>query len=133
MHEYSIVDSIVSSMLDAIKKQGATKITSVRFKRGSAFSEEAFRQAYQSLTFGTMLEGAPLQIQTVNLDFKCQCGHEQIVASDDLIGHMFVCPRCGATKEIDEAHDLELVELVAETDDASGTAQPKVFGFPHHL
>jgi Zn finger protein HypA/HybF involved in hydrogenase expression len=98
--------------------QCATKITSVRFRRGSAFSEEAFRQAYESLTAGTMLEGAPLQIQTVNLDFKCQCGHEQIVTSDDLIGHMFVCPRCGATKEIDEAHDLELVELVAETDDA---------------
>ena len=119
MHEYSIVDSIVSSMLDAIKKQGATKITSVRFKRGSAFSEEAFRQAYESLTRGTMLEGVPLQIQTINLDFKCQCGHEQILTSDDLIGHMFVCPRCGATKEIDEAHDLELVELVAVTDDAS--------------
>jgi hydrogenase nickel insertion protein HypA len=114
MHEYSIVDSIVSSMLDAIKKQGVTKITSVRFRRGSAFSEDAFRQAYESLTAGTILEGAPLQIDTVNLDFKCQCGHKQIVTSDDLIGHMFVCPQCGATKEIDEAHDLELVELVAE-------------------
>ena len=60
-----------------------------------------------------------MQIQTVNLDFKCQCRHEQIVTRDDLIGHMFVCPRCGATKEIDEPHDQELVELVAETDDAS--------------
>ena len=39
------------------------------------------------------------------------------ITSDDLIGHMFVCPRCGATKEIDEAHDLELVELLAETDE----------------
>jgi glutaredoxin len=30
---------------------------------------------------------------------------------------MFVCPQCGATKEIDKAHDLDLVELVAETDE----------------
>ena len=73
-------------MLDAIKKQGATKVTSVRFKRGSAFSEDAFRQAYESLTAGTILANAPLQIDTVNLDFKCQCGLEQIVTSDDLIG-----------------------------------------------
>jgi uncharacterized Zn finger protein (UPF0148 family) len=29
---------------------------------------------------------------------------------------MFVCPVCGVTKEIDEAHDLELIELVAEED-----------------
>ncbi|HUB66907.1 MAG TPA: hydrogenase maturation nickel metallochaperone HypA [Candidatus Methylacidiphilales bacterium] len=117
MHEYSIVESIVNSMLEGIKKQKATKVTSVRFKRGSAFSEEAFRQAYQSLTIGTVLEGAPLQIETVNLDFNCNCGHHQVITSDDLVGHMFICPGCGATKEIDEAHDLELVELLAQTND----------------
>jgi Zn finger protein HypA/HybF involved in hydrogenase expression len=41
MHEYSIVDSIVASMIEAIKKQHVTKMTSVRFKRGGAFSKEA--------------------------------------------------------------------------------------------
>ena len=117
MHEYSIVESIVTSMLDGIKKQKATKVTSVRFKRGSAFSEEAFRQAYQSLTVGTLLEQAPVTIETVNLDFNCNCGHKQVVNSDDLVGHMFICPKCGATKELDEAHDLELVELLAVADD----------------
>jgi len=93
---------------------------SVHFRRGSAFSEEALRQSYESLTTGTILEGAPVEIDTVNLDFECRCGHKQVITSDDLIGHMFVCPRCGATKEIDEAHDLELVELVAEGADWMG-------------
>ena len=116
MHEYSIVYSIVDSMLDAIQKEHATKVVSVHFRRGSAFSEEAFRQAYQSVTAGTILENAPVQIDTVNLDFKCKCGHEQIITSDDLLGHMFVCPACGVTKEIDEAHDLKLIELVAEAE-----------------
>jgi hydrogenase nickel insertion protein HypA len=114
MHEYSIVSSIVDSMLEAIEKQGATKVTSVHLRRGSAFSEGALRQAYDSLTAGTILQGAPVKIDTVNLEFKCTCGHEQIITSDDLIGHMFICPKCGATKEIDEAHDLEVVELFAE-------------------
>ena len=90
MHEYSIVYSIVDSMLDAIQKEHATKVVSVHFRRGSAFSEEAFRQAYQSVTAGTILENAPVQIDTVNLDFKCKCGHEQIITSDDLMGH-YVC------------------------------------------
>jgi hydrogenase nickel incorporation protein HypA/HybF len=117
MHEYAIVDSIVGSMLEAIKNQGANRVVFVRFRRGSTFSEEAFLQAYEALTAGTVLEGAALQIDTVNLEFKCQCGHEQVITSDDLIGHMFVCPKCGQTKEIDEAHDLELVELVAESDE----------------
>jgi Zn finger protein HypA/HybF involved in hydrogenase expression len=53
MHEYSIVASIVDSMLEAIRKQGAAKIVSVHFRRGSAFSEEALRQSYESLTTGT--------------------------------------------------------------------------------
>lgn len=117
MHEFSIVDSIVISMLQAVKKQRATKVVSVRFKRGSAFSEDAFRQAYQALTVDTLLEKVPVRIDTVNLDFDCPCGHKQVITSDDLVGHMFVCPKCGATREIDEAHDLELVELVAQADD----------------
>ncbi|MCE0499009.1 MAG: hydrogenase maturation nickel metallochaperone HypA [Methylacidiphilales bacterium] len=101
MHEYSIVESIVNSMLDAIEKQRVAKIMSVRFKRGSAFSEEAFQQAYQSLTVGTLLEQTPITIDTVNLDFNCSCGHKQVIDSDELVGHMFICPKCGATKEID--------------------------------
>jgi Zn finger protein HypA/HybF involved in hydrogenase expression len=117
MHEYSIVSSIVDSMLEAIRKQGATKVVSVHFRRGSAFSEEALRQAYDSLVKGTALEHAPVEVDTVNRHFKCGCGHEQTVTSDNLIGHMFVCPNCGATEEIDEAHDLELVELAGEVGD----------------
>jgi Zn finger protein HypA/HybF involved in hydrogenase expression len=118
MHEYSIVSSIVRSMLEAIERQKVTKVVSVHFRRGSAFSEEAFRQAYESLTSGTLLAGVPVKIDTFNLDFKCSCGHQQVITSDDLIGHMFICPNCSATKEIDEAHDLELIELVAEVADS---------------
>jgi Zn finger protein HypA/HybF involved in hydrogenase expression len=116
MHEYSIVESLVAAMLDALEKQNASKAVAVRFRRGSAFSEEAFRQAYSSLTAGTPLDGARVEIETVDLDFDCACGHRQVITSDDLVGHMFACPKCGATREIDEAHDLELVELLAEDD-----------------
>jgi acetone carboxylase gamma subunit len=28
---------------------------------------------------------------------------------------MFICPECGNIHEVDEAHDLELVEIIAET------------------
>jgi len=118
MHEYSIVKSMVDSMLQSMEQQNASCATRVHFRRGSAFSEEALRQAYQALSVGTALENAEVKIDTVNLDFNCPCGHTQVINSDDLVGHMFICPNCGATKEIDEAHDLELVELVAEVDES---------------
>lgn len=114
MHEYFIIESLVASMLDALKNQPSARPVAIRFRRGSAFSEEALRQAYASLTARTRLADATVEIETVNLDFVCRCGHRQIITSDDLVGHMFVCPRCGATREIDEAHDLELVEFLAE-------------------
>jgi Fe2+ or Zn2+ uptake regulation protein len=51
----------------------------------------------------------------MNLDYRCLCGYEQVITSDDLEGHMFICPQCGNVHEVDEAHDLELIEVIAET------------------
>lgn len=112
MHEFGIVQSIVDPLLDRLKKENAEPVFALRFRRGSAFSEAALRQAFASLTRGTILEDAELWIETVNLDFQCRCGHRQVITSDDLVGHMFICPECSAIKEVSEAHDLELVEVV---------------------
>lgn len=114
MHEFGIVEGIVTGVLPQLQSSHVQRVTAVHFRRGSAFSEEALRQAYQATTAGTVLEGAALEIDTVNLDYTCKCGYQQVINSDDLEGHMFVCPRCGEVHEVDEAHDLELVEITAE-------------------
>lgn len=116
MHEFGIVEGIVSSVLPELRSSKVQQVSKVHFRRGSAFSEDALRQAYLATTLGTPLEGAALEIDTVNLDYICTCGYEQVITSDDLEGHMFICPLCGAVHEVDEAHDLELVEIIAETE-----------------
>ncbi len=116
MHEFGIVEGIVNSVLPELQQAHIKQVTKVHFRRGSAFSEDALLQAYRATTQGTVLGGAALQIDTVNLDYICTCGYEQVINSDDLEGHMFICPLCGAVHEVDEAHDLELVEIVAETE-----------------
>ncbi len=110
MHEYGIVQSLVHAVLPQLEGHIA-RVEAVRFRRGSAFSEDALRQAFEALSAGTILEGAEVFIETVNLDFRCRCGHCQVITSDDLIGHMYICPSCGLVKEIDETHDLELIDL----------------------
>ncbi len=115
MHEFGIVEGIVNNILPQLHSANVKKVSEIHFRRGSAFSEDALRQAYQATTLGTPLEGAALMIDTVNLDYMCRCGYEQVITSDDLEGHMFICPKCGHVHEVDEAHDLELVEVVAET------------------
>jgi len=116
MHEFGIVEGIVNGVLPELQQAHIKQVTKVHFRRGSAFSEDALRQAYQATTHGTLLGGAALEIDTINLDYICSCGYEQVITSDDLEGHMFICPVCGAVHEVDEAHDLELVEIIAETE-----------------
>jgi Zn finger protein HypA/HybF involved in hydrogenase expression len=113
MHEFGIVEGIVSGILPQLNTANITHVSEVHFRRGSAFSEDALRQAYQATTVGTPLEGAKLVIDTVNLDYVCKCGYRQVITCDDLEGHMFICPVCGFIHEVDEAHDLELLEIVA--------------------
>ena len=116
MHEFGIVEGIVSGILPQLVTANVQRVASIHFRRGSAFSEDALRQAYQATTQGTPLQDAELLIDTVNLDYTCPCGYQQVITSDDLEGHMFICPTCGAIHEVDEAHDLELIEIIAETD-----------------
>jgi Zn finger protein HypA/HybF involved in hydrogenase expression len=114
MHEFGIVEGIVRGLLPQLAAQGVERVSEVHFRRGSAFSEDALRQAFAATAAGTPLAGARLKIDTVNLDYVCSCGHQQVITSDDLEGHMFICPVCGAVHEVDEAHDLELVSVTAE-------------------
>jgi Zn finger protein HypA/HybF involved in hydrogenase expression len=118
MHEFGIVQSLTNALLDQIKVEQITRVDEIHFRRGSAFSEDALRQAFAALSVGTPLENAKMVIETINLDHKCVCGHQQIITSDDLIGHMFVCPVCGTIREVDEAHDLELTQIVVAVNDA---------------
>jgi Zn finger protein HypA/HybF involved in hydrogenase expression len=114
MHEFGIVEGIVNNVLPQLNASNVQKVTQVHFRRGSAFSEDALRQAYAAMTAGTALENARLVIDTVNLNYTCSCGYQQVITCDDLEGHMFICPLCGDIHEVDEAHDLELVEIIAE-------------------
>ena len=114
MHELGIVQSLVQGLSSHLAGKGVEKVVSVRLRRGSTFSEEALRETYFALTKGSILEGSRLSIEGVNHNFECHCGHTQAITSDDLIGHIFVCPSCGTVREIDEADDLQLVEVVLE-------------------
>jgi Zn finger protein HypA/HybF involved in hydrogenase expression len=114
MHEFAIVESmlnVIRARLDEIGVEPG-EVAALHFQRGSTFSEEALRQSFEILSAGTLLENANLIIDTANFEFVCGCGHKQVITSDDLIGHMFVCPTCGVVREIDEAHDLKLQHVV---------------------
>lgn len=120
MHEYAAVQSLVEGLLVELAGRSVTRVQSVCLRRGSAFDPEALDQAWPMATAGTLLANASLTVEVDNFELHCRCGHRRIVTSDDLIGHMVVCPDCGTVRELDNTHDLAAVEVVVEVDDAPG-------------
>jgi Zn finger protein HypA/HybF involved in hydrogenase expression len=114
MHEYAIVENIVTNVVRHLGEAGIEKVLEVHLRRGSTFSQEALEQAYTVTTAGTPLQAAKLHIHTTITHFQCGCGYEQDLVCDDVIAHMFICPRCSAVHEIDEHHDLELLEIIVD-------------------
>jgi Zn finger protein HypA/HybF involved in hydrogenase expression len=117
MHEHSVVQAMIDHLCVDLARHRARNVHVVRVRRSSAFSETALRQSFALLSAGTLIEGARLEVETVSRIHHCACGREQVVTSDDLVGHMFTCPGCGELCEIDEHHDLELLDVTAEADD----------------
>ena len=113
MHEYSIVEELVQGLTAKLEGQGVTHVRQIRLRRGSTFAEAPLRQAFAMLTESTPLQDTELIVEEYAVRHTCEgCGHTQVVTCDDLIGHFFVCPSCGTAKEIDEAHGLQLKDIV---------------------
>jgi len=112
MHEYSVVQQLIEKLLDEIKKRGASRIKEVRLRRGSTFAEGPIQQAFEIMSQNTPLQDAQLIIEELAVEHKCRnCGYKQTLTPDDLIGHLYICPECGESEEIDEAHGLQLLEV----------------------
>jgi Zn finger protein HypA/HybF involved in hydrogenase expression len=114
MHEFGVAAGIIRGLLEQLRREKVSNVTEVRFRRSSAFSEAVLRQTFAALSVDTPLDGALLVVDVAVLSIACGCGHSNEVNSGDLVGHMYICPHCGAVREIAEAHDLELMEVIAE-------------------
>lgn len=124
MHEFSIVEAMIGKVVATLPTTKPGTVRALHFRRGSTFSEASLRLAFEMVSKGTVLENAELIVDTVNHEYHCTCGYQQVVTSDDLMGHMFVCPQCGAIREIDEAHDLTLLDVIMREPTSATVAQP---------
>jgi Zn finger protein HypA/HybF involved in hydrogenase expression len=112
VHEFGITESIIRSLLAQLEREQVERVQSVRFRRSSAFAEHVLRQTFEVLSAGTPLERAELDIDVRDVTVTCpQCGASGEANSENLAGHIYICPHCCAVREVKEAHDLELIEV----------------------
>lgn len=110
-----ITSSILESSFEAAEKAGATRITEIRVSVGELTEvvEFALQFAFESLSPGTMAEGATLIVNNVPARSKCnECGLEY-----DHDRFQMVCPDCGAFDvTLLQGRELQIDSIEADDD-----------------
>jgi hydrogenase nickel incorporation protein HypA/HybF len=94
MHEMGITQGILAASFDAASDAGATKITEIRISVGdlTEIQDFALQFAFESLTPGTMAEGASLVVTHIPATSRCRdC---EIDYTHDRFE--MLCPTCGS-------------------------------------
>jgi hydrogenase nickel incorporation protein HypA/HybF len=94
MHEMGITQGILSAAFEAAEKAGADRIVEIRISVGelTEVQDFALQFAFESLTPGTIAEGATLAVTHVGARSHCNaCGIDY-----DHDRFTMVCPECGA-------------------------------------
>lgn len=114
MHELSIVQSVVSSVVDALPGLGHPQVLSVKLRVGelSGVVEASLQFCYEAATAGTVLEGSKLEVEHVPAAIYCpKCD-----AVVDLPGiQSFRCPQCNQPSgDLRRGRELDIESLQIE-------------------
>ena len=66
MHETHMIEPIIKGIQEHVKKEGGKKVSKVRIKIGiyTGIKEESFKETFNVLAKGTLLEGAGLELNS---------------------------------------------------------------------
>jgi hydrogenase nickel incorporation protein HypA/HybF len=100
MHELSMAQAIVDTVLDAAEKNNAEEIVEVTIEIGilTMLNPEQLKFLLDVLTEGTLLEKAEIIIEEVPVEIKCRNCEYTGLANTDGSDHylaIVLCPKCG--------------------------------------
>jgi hydrogenase nickel incorporation protein HypA/HybF len=121
MHEYYIASEIVRNVLDAVEKNSAKKVLSVRLEIGELAipNVEQVTHWIQALFKGTVAEAAVIKVKTIKALLRCNsCGYKgkNIPGRKDIFQQFapFICPRCGSPEvKIEKGQECMLRKIQA--------------------
>lgn len=115
MHEYALMESLLGQLSREMDVRKVQAVRGLRLRLGSTVAEGSIRQAFDMLSPGTPFQGSELTIEPFDITHTCpRCAHVEVVRHDDLIGHVFICPRCRTAVEIEEAHDVRVADITVD-------------------
>ena len=113
MHEVGIAQGVMKIIEDETAKHGITKVSKVHVRIGelSNLVADALSFAFETITPGTVAEGAELEIEIVPAKGRCEkCDIEFPIDRFN-----FLCPQCdGVADEVVSGRELEVAEIEGE-------------------
>lgn len=113
MHEFSIVQSLLSMVEDYVRQEGAKFVSKIVVQVGalSGVEPHLLKVAFETFKEGTVAERAQLVLEIEPLKIRCgDCGEES--EKEELTA---VCPVCGSINtEVISGEDLLLKSLEME-------------------
>jgi hydrogenase nickel incorporation protein HypA/HybF len=102
VHEYSLVEALVTRVEQESRKRGALRIhrLSVRVGELAGVDPELFRVAYETFRAGTICADAPLDLKHVPASWSCPKCRAPISR-----GAILRCPACDVPARLDEGSD----------------------------
>jgi hydrogenase nickel incorporation protein HypA/HybF len=110
MHEFSIAQSMLETVLDQARAHGAARVARLVVRAGalSGVVPEALTFAFEALSAGTPAAGAELVVESVPLVCYCAACAMEFAAD----GYDYFCPRCGVpSREVRKGRELDLVSI----------------------
>jgi Zn finger protein HypA/HybF involved in hydrogenase expression len=121
LHEYSLMQNVIASILEELKKTegcpgGPSLEVVLTIGALAIHSEAATRQAYEVLTKETPLEGSRLNLIIEPVTIACpQCGFKGALPEDAVDPHapspLATCPQCGAAAPITGSRGVDSIAL----------------------
>ena len=107
MHEYSLVESLVSRVEQEARKRGAIAVhrLSVRVGELSGVDPELFRTAYETFREGTICAKVPLAVTRVAASWSCPKCAKAVPR-----GAVLRCADCDAPARLDDGGDALMLD-----------------------
>jgi Zn finger protein HypA/HybF involved in hydrogenase expression len=109
MHELSLVAELVEA---CTRRAGGAPVSRVRVRCATTVPEAALRESFRLLAAGGPLADAVLEVEPIQVPPACPCGSTATPDDTDVVGHLAVCPACGAVSAHAATTGLELLEVV---------------------
>lgn len=123
MHELSMADAMVKTIIDFAEKNEALKIVEVTIEIGklTLLNPEQLTFMLEVLSEDTLLEGAKFNIVTVPIEIECKsCDYSGSAGSDDLdhFTPILNCLQCGGSNiKIISGRECNVKSIIIEKED----------------